>query len=500
MTKATAIAYAVTLATSALVAADVKCAPRVTTSVFPAASSTVIANTATSSTAASIPSSTTTSASTAISSSVVPFVSSSTSFSSVLAAATTTTNSPSSTASYRAFTTPGLVGYWANWSPAAASIDEIDLTGVQTLIYAFMQVAGDGSLATTSAAADQKWIPIINGPIKNKYPELRTVLSVGGWSLSGTFSNVAKSSTAIAAFASNVKTFLDQNGFDGIDLDWEYPGGGGFCTNAVDANDVANYVTLLSALRTALGPDRHISIAMAASPDRYTMAGKSYLADYAAQASYFGIMTYDIYGTWNAYSDYVDPQASVGDPNGSNSIQTFWNAWTATGIPMSKMVSGVGFYGNAFSVLLNTNNGVYQVCNSSANAAAYPSGPFSSCPPVPGESDVYSSGDSCTPAGYIASWTYLSLRTISNGPLTGGPATASNGWTRMYDSSAQMASLFTPQYNGLTNYVITYDDTTSIQNKVHLAKSSGFAGVMIWQLGNDYNSELLTAAVSGWSQ
>ena len=99
--------------------------------------------------------------------------------------------------------------------------------------------------------------------LKKQNPSLRVFLAVGGWAMSGPpFSNMARAEATRAVFIESVMNTLETYGFDGIDLDWEYPTApdrGG------DPADTANYVTLVRELRQAFGSDLKISVAIPAS-------------------------------------------------------------------------------------------------------------------------------------------------------------------------------------------------------------------------------------------
>jgi chitinase len=63
--------------------------------------------------------------------------------------------------------------------------------------------------------------------LKEKYPHLVTMISVGGWTLSTRFSDVALTPESRERFARSAVRFILEHGFDGVDIDWEYPVGGG---------------------------------------------------------------------------------------------------------------------------------------------------------------------------------------------------------------------------------------------------------------------------------
>ncbi|KAI9326118.1 glycoside hydrolase superfamily [Obelidium mucronatum] len=397
---------------------------------------------------------------------------------------------------YRPFDKPGIIGYWTTWSAYSRkqnSIDKIDLSGFSAINYAFMNTDANGNIVTFDSFADQNWMGVFNAQ-RLKYPNLRTIVSIGGWSGSRTFSTIAKSASLTQTFAKNVHTFLDANGFDGVDLDWEYPGGGGIDCNAVDPNDAANFVGLLSALRTELGPTRSISIAVSAEVSHYTVksTGVNYIKDYMKYINYAQVMTYDFYGSWVPYSDFNSPLNSPGPNDPQEPAQ-----WINAGASPSQLTNGLGFYGRSWSVQSKTNNGLYQLCTGSVNNA--------SCPGIVGDYlDAAQWCDPCKVCYNSGVWMYNNIRgqANSNGqqsaaPLAGGPTSASNGWSRQYFNFAESPTLYSPSYNAKSSF-ISYDDPQSLKVKAAWAKSQGLGGTMIWELSQDYNAELVNAVRAGW--
>ncbi|KAJ3345454.1 hypothetical protein HDU83_004080, partial [Entophlyctis luteolus] len=414
---------------------------------------------------------------------------------------------------YRPFTTPGVVGFWTQWSPYSRKqnfISNLDLTGFTAINYAFVNVLANGTLASFDTWADFNWIRTFTAQ-RYYYPGLKTIASIGGWSGSRTFSTVAASSELTAVFAKSVHEFLDTYGFDGVDLDWEYPGGGGLSCNVVSPDDAKNYATLLQALRDELGADRTISIDVSAEVGRYTSNGVSYAQKYSEIVSYVAIMTYDLYGASSPYSDFhsalnspgpndpVEPAANSASYSRPLSITAGISEWRNAGVSSSNLIAGLAFYGHSWQVSSEANNGLYQLCLGSVNGTA--------CPAIVGDFlDAQASTDVCGGTSFSGIWMYMNIRGANNlpnnnfqtsPPLPNSNTTvAGNGWTREYFEFAQMSTLYTDNYLGEPTF-LAYDDPTSIYTKSAYLKSA-VGGVMVWELSQDYNAELTHALVSGW--
>jgi chitinase len=97
--------------------------------------------------------------------------------------------------------------------------------------------------------------------LKDLNPGLETWISVGGWSMNdadqptaATFSNLAASSSAQSSFITSLLSFMTTYGFDGVDIDWEYPVAP---ERSGQPADYKNYVSFLTNLKSALGTNGH---------------------------------------------------------------------------------------------------------------------------------------------------------------------------------------------------------------------------------------------------
>ncbi|KAI9365487.1 glycoside hydrolase superfamily [Zopfochytrium polystomum] len=433
---------------------------------------------------------------------------------------------PATPFAYRPFKTAGVIGYWPNWAPYSRpqnAIDKLNLDGVSIVVYSFLNLLADGSIKSSDSFQDSTYIPTMNKQVRDKYPNLLTSIAVGGWSLSRYFSIVAANETLTRTFAKNIHAYMDSNGFDGLDIDYEYPGGGAPC-NAVNPNDVTNMVRFFKILREELGPDRLISFAISVTTDRYVSGGVNYLSEYAKYLSYIGLMSYDMYTT-SLTAPYSDVHSALFLPGPSDPQRPAANTPLAStamgvesmlsaGVTPSQIVIGVPFYGHSWSVVAQgDSNGVFQACakpgQNPANATA--------CPVRPGDYlDAVPTCDFCDPTScsHTGVWFYFNMRanagTQRNAPLAAKPLEAGNGWTREFVRWAQSPTLYNPAFLPTDSTgknvtaepypaYISYDDQQSIYVKSLWAKLHGLAGVMVWELSQDYQEELLSAMKAGWT-
>ncbi|KAJ3250262.1 hypothetical protein HDU77_006849 [Chytriomyces hyalinus] len=406
------------------------------------------------------------------------------------------TNTSLATAfSYRPFYgPPGAVVYYTNWARySRGTVDSIAFTGISAVNYAFYFVDKNGVVTSSDSWADSLNLPALRAQ-RSKYPQLRTVAAIGGWTGSGFFSDVAASSVARTAFANNVLNLLDSEGFDGVDLDWEYPGGtGGLWSNSKSPYDAQNFVLLLKELRAKLGTSRLISIAVAARTSPY---GTS-LTQIAQLVSYMNVMSYDFNGPWSKYSDLnaalnLDPKLTNPNPN-KITISSVLNSYVQAGVSKSKLVPGIAFYGRSWQVNSPlSNNGLYQACSSTIN----PASTTGACFAIMGDVDDVPYTDSAGVKIYSGIWTYRNLRSQTNSPLL-GPTTPRSGWTRRYFTILEAATLSSGSTTA--KKFISYEDPTSVQAKAYWSKLQGYGGMMVWEITFDYQQELTNALLRGWN-
>lgn len=259
-----------------------------------------------------------------------------------------------------------VVGYYASWSAYSGyTPDKIPADKTDVISYAFAKIDGGLKIALGDPGVDAKNFAAL-AALKRKYPALKTVVSVGGWNGSGKFSDAALTSESRSAFAASAVAFVRKYGFDGIDVDWEYPVSGGLSSNTARAADKGNFTLLMAALRKALDAagakdNKHYLLSFAGASESF-YAKNVQLDKLAQYADYGFLMAYDMHGSWNKYTDFNAPLYAPPEASG----QPKWNCdaavrlWTNGGFPKSKMILGIPFYGNVYDGVKNANNGLYQ--------------------------------------------------------------------------------------------------------------------------------------------
>jgi chitinase len=338
------------------------------------------------------------------------------------------------------------VGYYDGWSAYSGfTPNKINASQINVINYAFATIGTDLKITACMPDIDYSNFAQLR-TLKSKYSGLKTVISIGGWSDSGQFSNAALTQASRDTFADSVVSFVKTYGFDGVDIDWEYPTGGGLSSNISRPADKTNYGLLLETLRSKLDAqgildNKHYILSIAGQADS-TFASGVGLSQIANSIDYAYIMTYDLHGPWDTYTDFDAPlyTPTGTSPQYETSVSSAVSTWLNDGFPASKLVMGVPFYGYLYTGTVNSNAGIWQ---------------------------KFSSG---TSVGYD---------TICSEYLT-NPA-----FSKHYDSTADEPWLF----NGSS--FLCYEDPNSIALKTKYAESRGLLGVGAWDIGYDQSGTLI---------
>lgn len=382
---------------------------------------------------------------------------------------------------------PIIAAYFPEWSIYSRDFNVADVPAdkLTHLIYAFSKIDANGrmSLFDTYAATEKSfnaadsvdgvadtWDQALAGnfhqiaELKEAHSGLKTMIAVGGWTLSGTFSDVAATALGRATFADSVVTFLQKyDMFDGIDFDWEYPGGGGLDSNHTRLEDGANFVKLIQDVRDRLdtleastGRTYEISVASPAGADKINHLD---LAGMAKNVDFFNLMAYDFHGGWETTTGH---QAPMFDTIGGNyDISTAVDLYLAAGVDPSSIVLGNPAYTRAWSGVQDGGDGGWNAASTGLAQGSY-------------ERGVYD---------------YKDLVQKINDPAS--------GWKVYWDDDAQAAYA----YNETESVYSTLETPSSIALKSQWAQSKGLGGVMLWDLSGDVATgpdSLAGAAYKSW--
>ncbi|KAF9876816.1 symbiotic chitinase [Colletotrichum karsti] len=277
--------------------------------------------------------------------------------------------------------------------------------------------------------------------VKDLNPKIEVWLSVGGWTFSDNntvtqplLGEISRSSEKRKQFANNVVTFLEQYGFDGVDIDWEYPGApdrGG------KEDDTKNFVSLFKTLRETFDASgRHVGLTFTI-PSSYWYLKWFDVPGLLKYADWTNLMSYDLHGVW----DSNNPIGSIvqGHTNLTEIKRAAELLWR-NDIAPDQVALGFGFYGRAFTL--------------QDPACTQPGCPFSGG----------ANKGSCTAtSGYLSHYEIKDI--LDKNP----------GIKPVWDKEAAVK-----YFSWDSNQWISYDDTDTYKQKVTWANEVGFSGSLIW--------------------
>ncbi|XP_042877189.1 endochitinase-like [Penaeus japonicus] len=282
--------------------------------------------------------------------------------------------------------------------------------------------------------------------LKKKFPDLKTILSIGGWGENGgKYSQMIRTADRRQIFVRSVVAFLATHGFDGLDVDWEYPGDPG---RGGAPEDYDNFPLLLQELRTAFDAEgRGWELTIAATSTRAKVLKGYKVSELCRAVDAVYLMTYNLRGLWNGYADVHSMLFSRRGLDSGNKLELNVNGgvllWESLGCPRNKIVIGVPFYGKS-----------YTLCNDSMNDLHAPINGTGQPGPILRSNGVLM---------------YFEICYLLN----------STGWVRRWDSEG----LVPFAYSG--DQWVGYEDTESLKIKMTYIRDMGLLGVMNWAVNDD---------------
>ncbi|MGO2317507.1 MAG: glycosyl hydrolase family 18 protein [Vibrio toranzoniae] len=328
--------------------------------------------------------------------------------------------------------------------------------------------------------------------LKQRNPDLKIIPSIGGWTLSDPFFDFTTKANR-DTFVASVKKFLNTWKFyDGVDIDWEFPGGGGAAPELGDpVNDGPAYIALMAELRVMLdeleaenGRTYELTSAIGIGHDKIEDVD---YGDAIQYMDYIFAMTYDFYGGWNNVlghqtalncGNFMRPGQCDGsglDENGEpytgpayttdNGIQLLLEQ----GVPANKLVVGTAMYGRGWEGVL-------------------PSSLSDPSDPMTGVGNGKLKGSSAQGVWEDGVIDYKGIKANMLGANNQGI----NGFEYGYDEMAEAPYV----WNRTSGQLITFDDDRSVKAKGAYVRSLGLAGLFSWEIDAD-NGDILNAMHEG---
>ncbi|HVW95346.1 MAG TPA: glycoside hydrolase family 18 protein [Mucilaginibacter sp.] len=312
--------------------------------------------------------------------------------------------------------------------------------------YAFVNVRNNRAWLTNIKTDTTNFRNLLK--LKKVNPDLKVLISIGGWSWSKNFSDAVLTDTSRKAFAESAVDIVRKYNLDGLDIDWEYPDDKGD-GNVYRTADKYDYTLMFKAIRHELARLQHETgrkmflTAAVGGFKRFTEHTEMNKA--AKYLDYVNLMTYDYFQDslgiavhhTNLYASKKYKTLDAAD----KAVDDFITA----GVPVKKLVMGMAFYGRSARVTDTAANGLGIKTDGKMRAGGY---------------------------------TFLKDSLVNN---------AGRGFKYYRDNDASAPYLFNPQ----TKQFISYDDEWSAKNKCDYVSRRHMAGVMFWEYSDDQKEYLL---------
>jgi len=342
-------------------------------------------------------------------------------------------------------------GTWANYRPGAGKFtpEHIDPNLCTNLIYSF---AGLDTNSWTIKSLDV-WMDLADNygldgfgkatALKNDYPHLKVTLAIGGWNEgSEKYSELAKDPERRRSFVNSAVTFLQKYNFDGLDLDWEYPGKRGG-----KPEDKENFIKLIKDL-SAVFKKKKLLLTAAIGAAAGTIDAAYDIPSMYKYLDYVHVMCYDYHGKWDKKTGHnapLLPRPTESKKDWELNVDYSIEYLLKLGAKPEKTVLGVPLYGRAFTLL-----------NPNSNKMGAPAKSISFQGPFTREDGFMGYNEICLEEmDKEAPWTYV------------------------FDKDHRAPYMFRG------DSWMSFDDEKSLREKTNFAMEHGMAGVMTWSIDTD---------------
>ena len=337
-----------------------------------------------------------------------------------------------------------VIGYVGGFR-GAIDVSVIDALKLSIINYAFVDVKGNRAWLTNESTDTTNFKNLTK--LKQVNPELKIVISIGGWAWSENFSDAVLTDTGRMEFARSAVAIISKYELDGVDIDWEYPAIPGEAGNVFRPEDKINFTLMFRDLRFQLDSLEKLNnrqYLLTTAVGGFPRFVDSTEMDKTHQyLDYINLMTYDFSGK-ESVGHHTNLYPSS-DFEKENSVDKAVKTYMKAGVPPEKLVVGLAFYGRSWILSGNEKPVMHNKIVSTTRGGGF---------------------------------TYLKDSLINK-----------QGFNAYRDRKAKAPYLF----NDSTKQFISYDDERSVKKKCRYVKKNKLGGVMFWEYNSDIKKYLLTS-------
>ncbi len=375
-----------------------------------------------------------------------------------------------------AATNKRVITYFPSWGMYEAgqqniTVDDIPWDKVSQVNHAFFEITNDFKIQTTDSYADFECADFKHSPewgeglaghfgeyqyYKSKYPDVKIVIAVGGWTRSDKFHAAASTEQNRKTLAQSMVDTMKKYPFiDGIDIDWEYPTETRAPEDQYDRGSVGgpedkhNFTLLLKTIRETFDQngmkDKLLTVAVSAGESKIHNTEPD---QYAQYVDAIGVMTYDFAGDWDDVTGhlaglYHNPEDTTRPKFDTDDAMKIYSE--EYNVPKSKLYAGSPLYSRGWG-----------------NVAPGPNG-----------DGLFQPGNKNF-TGNLGTGGQYSWYDIKNIEKTAG-------WVKYRDPIAKVPYL----YNSSTKQFLTYEDETSLQDRINYINDNDYGGLIVWDCSGD---------------
>ncbi|MCB7136304.1 glycosyl hydrolase family 18 protein [Cellulosimicrobium marinum] len=446
-----------------------------------------------------------------------------------------------------------VIGYFTSWRTGVNEqprylASDIPWNKISHINYAFAHVDGQNKVSVNASApgnsaTDMTWPGVAGAEMdptldytghfnllakyKKENPGVKVLPAVGGWAetggyfdasgkrvASGGFYTMTESQAKIDTFADSVVAFIREYGFDGIDIDYEYPTSNNQAGNPDDFHIsdkrrgqlFKGYIDLMKTLREKLdvagAQDGEYYMLTTATPSSGWLLRGMEVYQVTQYTDYVNMMTYDLHGAWNEYvggngalfDDGKDPELAAGGVytayKGIGYLNGDWSSHYFRGAMQGGRINlGVPFYTRGFQNVQGGTNGMGGRAPAPAGFAC-PAGTNNKCGyGAEGVDNLWYDTDpqgNAVPAGVNPIWHVLNLQK----GITGDYATSykvPTSFTGTYTHHFDPVTKNEWWWNAQRKVFLSGDSDQAVAAKADYVNDTGLGGLMIWELAGDYD-------------